>query len=323
MTWIKLTPIIFALFLGLEFAYADIDASVSLTPANPAPYDKVILTLSSYSFDVNTSVITWKNGTKTLDTGMGHKTLTVSAGDAGQILPISYKAETADGSFVEGTINISPQSVDLIYTTNESYTPPFYEGRTLPGEGSVVQVLALPTISEGGVRLPASSLSYSWYVDDEYLDNASGAGKNTATILLDSLSDSTEVRVLVRSPRGNTAEKTISIYPHDVLPALYAYDDVLGTDFTKLFTRRLEIDQDITLSLEPYYLSSKKTLASSATYDWYLDGLPVTPLEKTLLVLKPKDNAYGARTLSVVVGNTLRTLQEAKNEIEIVFDTRK
>jgi hypothetical protein len=46
-------------------------------------------------------------------------------------------------------------------------------------------------------------------------------------------------------------------------------------------------------------------------------------LEKTLLVLKPKDNAYGARTLSVVVGNTLRTLQEAKNELEIVFDTRK
>jgi hypothetical protein len=304
-------------------AYADIDATVTLTPTNPAPYDKVILTLSSYSFDVNTALISWSSQGKVIDSGMGHKTLSVTAGDTGQILPISYKATTADGSFVQGSISIAPQSVDIIYATEESYVPPFYEGRTLPGEGSTVKVTALPTISEGGVKLPASSLAYSWYVGGEYLDSASGAGKNTATILLDYLSDATEVRVLVRSPRGNTAEKTISIYPHQVLPTLYSYDDILGTDLSKAFSRRLELDHDITLSLEPYFLSTKKSLAPTASYDWYLDGLPVTPIERTLLALKPKDNSYGARTLSVIVGNSKRTLQEAKSELEIIFDTRK
>jgi hypothetical protein len=320
---LKRLLIAFAFILLPYSAYADIDATVTLTPTNPAPYDKVVLTLSSYSFDVDTALITWSSQGKVIDSGMGHKTLSVKAGDTGQVLPIAYKATTADGSFVQGTINITPQSVDIVYTTEESYVPPFYEGRTLPGEGSTVKVTALPTISEGGVKLPPSSLAYSWYVGGEYLGGASGAGKNTMTILLDYLSDSTEVKVLVRSPRGNTAEKTISIYPHDVLPTLYAYDDVLGTDFSRAFSRRLELDHDVTLSLEPYFLSNKKNLASTASYDWYLDGLPVTPIERTLLALKPKDNSYGARTLSVIVGNSKRTLQEAKNELEVVFDTRK
>jgi len=302
---------------------ADIEATVTLTPTNPSPYSKTVLTLSSYSFDVNTSLITWSSGNKTLLSGMGQKMLTVTVGDVGQVLPIKYKAVNADGSFIEGSITLSPQSVDLIYTTEESYVPPFYEGRTLPGEGSTVRVTALPTISEGGVKLAPTSLAYSWYVNGEYLDNASGAGKNSVTILLDYLSNSTDIRVLVRSPRGNAAEKTISIYPHAVLPTLYAYDEVLGTDLTQAFSRRLELDRDITLSLEPYYLSNRKGLANSATYDWYLDGLPVTPLEQTLLVLKPKENTYGARTLSVIVANAKRTLQEARNELEVVFDTRR
>lgn len=322
MTLLKRLFLILTLICSISFVYADMDASVSLTPTNPAPFDKVVLTLSSYSFDVNTALITWSSGGKVIDSGMGKKTLSVTAGDAGQLLPITYKATTADGSYVEGAVTISPQSVDIIYTTEESYVPPFYEGRTLPGEGSTVKVTALPTITEGSAKLSPSSLAYSWYVGGEYLESASGAGKNTATILLDYLSDSTEIKVLVRSPRGNTAEKTISIYPHAVTPTLYAYDEVLGVNLTQAFSRRLELDRAITLSLEPYYLSSKKGLSTYATYDWYLDGLPVTPLEQTLLALRPKENSYGARTLSVVVGNTKRTLQEARAELEVIFDTR-
>jgi hypothetical protein len=305
------------------FAFADIDASVSLTPSTPLPNTAEVLTLTSYSFDVNTAMITWKSGGKTLLSGFGAKTLSVSMGDVGQIIPISYRAETADGSYVEGTIALSAQSVDLVYEPIESYAPTFYEGLTLPGEGSAVRITAVPTIGEAGKRLAPSNLSYSWYVNGEYMDGASGAGRSTMTILLDYLTNSTEVRVLVRSPSGSVAEKTISIAPHDVIPALYAYDDILGVDLSRMFVRRLELDRDITLSLQPYFLSNRLSLSKTATYEWYMDGLPVTPLQPTQLALKPKENSYGTRLLSVVVGNSKRELQETKSELEIVFDTRK
>jgi hypothetical protein len=305
------------------FAFADIDASVSLTPSTPVPNTDEVLTLVSYSFDVNTATITWKSGGKTLLSGFGAKTLKVKMGEVGQTIPISYRAETSDGSYVEGAITLSAQSVDLLYEPLESYAPAFYEGLTLPGEGSAVKITAVPNIGEGGRTLSSSNLSYSWYVNGEYMDNASGAGKSTMTILLDYLTNSTEVRVLVRSPGGSAAEKTISVSPHDVIPALYAYDSVLGVQLNKMFVRRLELDHDITLSLQPYFLSNRLNLSKTATYDWYLDGLPVTPLQPTQLALRPQQDSYGARLLSVVVGNTKRQLQEAKSELEVVFDTRK
>jgi hypothetical protein len=304
-------------------SHAQMEASITLTPPNPSPYQAVVLTLSSYSFDINVSNIIWSSSGKTLLSGFGEKKLTVTMGDVGQVLPISYKATLADGTFVQGSISLSPQSVDLVYEAKESYVPPFYEGRALPGEGSVVRVTAIPTIAEGGAKLAPTSLSYSWYVNGEYSDRASGAGKSTANIALDYLSNSTEVKVLVRSPRGNAAEASVSIYPKETLPTLYKYDEVLGVDFSRAFSRRLELDGDTTLSLQPYYLSARAGLEPTAVYDWYLDGLPVTPQEQTLLALRPKDNAYGVRTLSIVMENTKRQLQKARAELEVVFDTRK
>ncbi len=304
-------------------AQGEIETNVTLTPSNPSPYQQVVLTLSSYSFDINVATIVWSSGGKTLLSGMGEKRLTITVGDVGQTLPILYEATAADGSFVQGSVSISPQAVDMIYEAKESYVPAFYEGRALPGEGSIVKVTALPTISERGAKLSSANLSFSWYINGEYSDRASGAGKNTANIALDYLTDTTDVKVLVRSPLGNTAEKTISIRPHAILPTLYAYDELLGTNFTKAFFRRLELDADVILSLEPYYLSTRAGLSSAATYEWYLDGLPVTPQEQTLLALRPKENTYGARTLSIFVDNTKRQLQRTQSVLEVVFDTRK
>lgn len=304
------------------YSFAQIDATVTVTPQYPNPHEQAVLTLSSYYFDVNVSNITWKSGNKTLLSGLGAKTLTVTVGDVGQSLPVSYRATNADGSFVEGSITITPQSVDLAYEAVESYVPLFYEGKALPGEGSVVRVIALPTLYDGTTKIPASNLSYNWYVNGEYLDRASGVGRQAATIGMEYLTHSTDIRVLVRSQSGQVAEKTYSIYPKEVLPLVYPYDEILGVDLTRPFFRRMELSGDITLSLEPFYFSTKAGLEQSSSYAWYIDGLPVTPQEKTLLALRPKEDSVGTRTLSIVVEHGKRLLQSARADIEILFDTR-
>ena len=301
--------------------FAQSDATLSLRPENPAPFEDVVVTLASYSFDVNTAVVTWSSNNKTLLSGLGKKTITLSLGNVVQEIPLRVEAKTADGLVITQAIVISPQSVDLVYESKESYVPPFYQGRSLPGEGSSMQITALPSLAESGKKVPESSLSYSWYVNDQNIPNASGVGKSSLRTSLNYLRESTSVRVMVRSPRGSVAEKEIIISPREAMPLLYGYDELLGTDFSRLFTRRIELTKDITLSLEPYYLSTRG-LEGTATYDWFIDGLPVTPQEKSLLSLRPKENSYGVRALTVTVDQTKRRLQKAEAALQVIFDSR-
>lgn len=310
-------------FCSPSISFADNEALITLSPKTPSPYSPITATLVSYSFDVNTAMITWSRNGKNLLKGIGQKKLTIQTGGVGTQITLHVNIVTADNAVTEMDITLSPESVDILYETPESYIPLFYEGKSLPGEGAIVKFVAMPNISEGRVIIPSSSLSYSWYVNDEFMSDASGYGRSSGLFNLDFFSAFTRIKVVVRSPKGSTAEKFIDIYPHDVMPLLYLYDDVLGTNHNKLLTRRFETTKDFTLSLEPFYLSSNNSLRDTVNYSWALDGLPVTPLGGTLLSMRPKENSYGSRNLSISVSNSKRRLQRAETKLNLIFDTRK
>lgn len=318
--------IVFSIFLIVQFfagsfAFAQITANITLLPKNPNPNSLVTLSFDSYSFDANTAMITWTVGGKEVLSGQGERKLQLKTGNIGETISVSVTASTADGFTISQSIAIAPASVILIYEAPKSYVPLLYEGRALPGEGGLVKVTALPLLGDEGQVVPPSKLSYTWYINDTVFRNASGLGKQSATIRLDYLQNVNTVRVIVRSPYGNTAEKTISIYTHDVMPLLYTYDNILGADFTKIVERRYETVKDFTLSLEPFYVSNEDK--KPATFDWYLDGLPSTPLGGRLLSLHPKEDSYGSKMLSINVYGADKRLQKAETKVELIFDTRK
>lgn len=74
--------------------------------------------------------------------------------------------------------------------------------------------------------------------------------------------------------------------------------------------------------MEPFYLSTRK-MEDTASYDWYLDGLPVTPQERMVLTLRPKADSYGVRMLTVAAAQSRRRLQNVETALEVIFDTRK
>lgn len=311
-------------FIGITFpciSYAGEDLTISLEPKNPAPYTETTLTLVSYSFSLNTSLITWSRGGKTVLSGFGEKRLRVMTGAVGELLPVHVHVVTADNISIELDITITPKSVNLLYEVPESYVPTFYEGKALPGEGAFVRFVALPNISEGGRMVPPSMLSYSWYVNNTYVDESSGTGKQVAILRLDYLSTYTRVKVVVRSPRGEVAEKSIDVYPHEVMPLLYQHDPLFGSNLTSLIIRRFEATKDFTLSLEPFFVSMVK--GSSPSYLWLLGGLPSTPADGRLLSFHPKENSYGTKMLNITVNNPKRINQEGKTAVELIFDTRK
>lgn len=319
---LRLLIIAFVLFLpSASFALTDI--FVTLKPKNPTPRSPITITLASYSFNVDTALIVWSSGGKEILKGVGEKRVMVYTGDVGTLLPIHVSATIAGNKTFELDTVITPESVDIIYETPESYVPLFYEGLSLPGEGALVKFVALPNISEDGIIISPSSLSYSWYVNGNFMDEHSGIGKQSALINLSLLRNSTTVRVVAHSPKGVVAEKSIEIYPHKVLPLLYLYDDILGPKYDSLLVRRFETTHDFTLALEPFFLSSRNSIGDYSTFSWLMDGFSVTPTGGRLLSLRPKENDYGSKKLSISVSNSKRKLQKAVASLNIIFDTRQ
>lgn len=314
--------VICTLLLATTFTYADDTATVEFDPETPAPNSQVTLTLVSYYFNVNVAKITWQVNGAIVAKGVGEKKIVIRTGDVGQVTNVVVLIENADGSSVQQNLSITPASVTLLYEAPGSYTPLLYKGRSLPGDGGIVRVTALPQFGSRGGPVSGDTVAYSWYVNDEYIDSASGYGKQVANLRMDYLNEETEIKVLATSQTGIRAEKTISIQPHAVMPLLYLHDPILGTRFKKLLDKRFETTKDFTLILEPFYVS-KELKGSSPTYSWFLDGLPSTPLDGRMLAFQPEANSLGSKILKVMVQGPNQYLQKANNTLELIFDTRK
>lgn len=315
------TTLVLSQLLFVLQVHADLSGTLKLNPENPEPNSAVSITLESYSFDVDTALITWSIGGKTVLEGEGKDTLSVKTGNVGETIPIMVTARTANGSEITQRISVTPSSVLLLYESPKSYVPKFYEGRSLPSDGGLIHVTAFPALSDNGVMVPPSSLAYSWYVNDVIFKSASGVGKQSATIRLDYLRSVNTIKVVVRTPLGTVSTKKIAISPHTIMPLLYTYDPVLGSDFTRLVEKRYEAVKDFTLSLEPFYLSLEGPKES--TFRWYMDGLPTTPLGGRILALHPKENSYGTKLLSIEIAGPDKRIQKASTKVELIFDTRR
>lgn len=317
----RITALLFCLFFP-SFVWAATQGSLTIDPKNPEPYSSVTVSLVSYSFDPNTALIRWTSQGKELLAGYGEKKLVVKTGALGEALPVEVSAETDNGDFINLQITIVPQSVTLLYESKESYVPPFYEGLALPSESAKVRFVAFPSITEGGKAVSAEAVSYFWYVNGELKDSLSGRGKQSASFFLDALSKKTDVRVVAKAPKGTTAEKKTTVYPHAIMPLFYTYDDIFGVNYSSIIERRYEAQSSFTLAFEPFYLSLTEETLSGTIFSWTLEGLPVTPQGGRLLSLQPKENDFGSKSLSISVNNTKRRLQSISYSLDIIFDTR-
>lgn len=320
--YLKITLISFIFFVGINLTHAELIGNFTLSPENPGPYEEVTVKLESYDFDVNSADIIWKIDGKTISSGPGVKQIKVTTGAVGTFNSISLVAKLADGQIFQASMNISPSSVVLLWESPESFVPPFYEGRSLPAEGATVRVTAIPQMVSYGKIVGPSDISYSWYRNDEYMESASGRGKQAADISLEYLSDSTIIKVLAVAPDGTKATKNITIYPHTILPIFYLYDPILGTNLTRAITNRFETTREFTLRFVPYFFSLNNGAGDGASFVWSLDGLPIDTEDSTTITLRPKENAFGSKLLSVALENSKRILQNAKTDLNIVFDTR-
>ena len=320
---IKITIFVVLSFFIMNTLSVSALGTLILDPENPAPYDAVKVTFKTFDFDADNAVFTWSINKKIVLVGKGEKTLNTKVGGVGSPTQVDVKVEVTGGEVVNSSINLRPQVVDLIWESTESYVPPFYEGKALPSEDSEIKITALPSFSNNGGLIRPTDLSYSWYLNDQFIDNGSGYGRNVLKTRLDYLSNENIFKVVARGSDGSVAENRITILPNDISPVFYLKDPIFGIDFNHAIEKRFETTKEFTLAVVPYFISSKNGQSSGITYNWSMGGLPITPETDTTLTLRPKDNSYGSKILSLSIENTMRYLQKIDTALEIVFDTRK
>ena len=185
----------------------------------------------------------------------------------------TYNSHSQTGG-TDAQININYQAVD-------SYTPPFYEGRGLTGEQAYIKAIAEVKISTPAGDLDPEKLFYAWEYNGHYLYDYSNTNSKILYFTLDYLKNvnTLKLSIYLNNRQENLlGEKTISIYTHNSVIALYRENDnpiiTYATAINKKYeTYQIATDENFNIIAEPLYFSVKNPTDKDIFYEWALNNI--------------------------------------------------
>ncbi len=294
-----------------------------MKPENPAPLQTVTLTLESYTYDLDRSKITWSVDGQNKTTDLGLREFTVQAGKNGHMTTVKAQVQTQQDGTVETEISFIPSAVDLIYES-QSYTPPFYKGRSLnPNQGKVL-VAAIPElIKTTGEKISSKSIIYSWKKNGTIDQSASGMGKDTFTFTGSVPIRDSVVEVTASSLDGTlTASKEITITNVD--PKIIFYEDspVYGIMMNKAIKSTVKmLTDEFSIFTAPYFFSTGYANTQDLDYTWSMNGKDIDSQDpKNSFTARVDKAGSGTANISLKISNNLRIFQIATNSYSINFE---
>jgi hypothetical protein len=285
----------FILFFGISqmvFAQSAVeegDITSTVIPEIPGPLQRTTITLQSYITDLNRAFISWQiNGKQDLS-GYGKKQLSFTTGNTGETTTITYSIRPVSGELIQNRIVVNPAEINLLWEGADSYTPPFYRGRALPGPEGLVRVVALPQIKSGNSLLKADDYIFTWKRQDSIVQGSSGFGKNSFVFQKDYLNPNETIGVTGQNNATGSkanAEIVISGYIPKIL--FYEKNSLLGVRSQETLKDGFSVaGNDKTIIAIPYFVSPQNATASELTYEWKINGESTpTPSPKNILTLR-------------------------------------
>lgn len=236
------------------------------------------------------------------------------------VAPIFILKVSAQSLGVSTNINLDWQVLD-------SYVPPFYEGKPLPGEEAAIKVMASVEVNTPAGTFDASKFFYSWEINDYYSNTYSKTGSNFLIFPLDELVNQNIVELKVYT--NNTLEtllatKRITIYPR--ISKAFLYKD-LGNPiltYANAINKRYENyavsrGESFNIIAEPFYFSVNRSNDSSISYIWSVNKIPGNVNSTNLFSYSAPTTAYNNFGVGVKVTNKIKTLQSSEENINFVF----
>lgn len=238
------------------------------------------------------------------------------------IIPGFYFLKTSNSYSQTGTTNTQ---ININYQAIDSYTPPFYEGRAIPGEQAYIKAVAEVKISTLAGDLDPEKLFYAWEYNGNYLYDYSNTNSKVVYITLDQLKNVNNLKLSVylnNRQENLLAEKNIQIYPHNPIIALYRENDnpiitYANTINKKYETYQVFTNENFNILAEPFYFSVKNPTDKSLFYAWELNGIVGTDNSTNVFNYSaPSSNGYKSGiTLKLSNENPNKNMQEGETLI--------
>jgi hypothetical protein len=296
--------------------------SMDSEPAYPKAGQAITITLTSFSADLDRSLIVWKdNGVVVAkETGVTQKAFIAPAN--GTTKTISVEVTTRAGIVLKKDYVISPQAIDILWEATDSYVPPLYRGKALPGEQSAVRVVAIPNFTSKGTLLDRTQTVYTWSVGGRRSENNSGYNKSSFAFVFSPLRRGETVKVNVSTLDNQLqVEETLNISPRQPEILFYETSPLLGILLERAFEGGLQlVTKEISLFAAPYSFSGAKNISSNLGFSWTVAGKPVSPgSNQAILTLERPDNS-GSAEVGVTIKHIEKTLQSLRTRLQIVYD---
>lgn len=318
--------VIFATFaLIFSFASAEISPSdivLGISPEDPRPSENIKATLSSRALNLDRVNISWFLDGQKMSGGIGQKTFYFKLGNSGSSTILSGVIDTIEGKSITKTIAISASDVDLLWEADDSYSPPFYKGKTLVSRQGKYKVVAMPSVSAGNKKTNPNNLSYAWSVDGNIRANSSGWGKNYIIFSNSYLDKENVVEVKVSDIYGASGgSRKITLAPTSPKIVFYEYDKSLGIKWEESVKDSLFINEGgKIIKAEPYFFSPKNIESSELAFDWRLNTEKVKPqYPKNVLSIKPAEGKSGGASIEIEINNKSTLFQKLKKSIGVNF----
>ncbi len=278
---------------------AQTNLNIFTTPEHPKPGEPFVVTLETFSFNLDSSLITfYENGTE-IQSARGGKSAQYS--NTKQVTEIKIVVTPLNSTPITRTMNLSSGAVSILWQA-ETITPPFYKGRALYTEESSILLSAVPTLfSTNGSQINAEDIVYTWTVNNTlYLENERF------------FSSALRINVVAKSQDGSSvAESTILIPISKPLALTYTVDPLYGTNWAKA-TNYIDLDgsTELTVRTIPYYFGSDSTIR----YTWSIDGEQIDSFGETLTL---RDDLNTNRTFNIRA--SIEGLNKAFEKVVSVF----
>jgi len=291
---------------------------LQVIPNNPGPGETVTVRAQNVSGSSSAQTFVWRVNGQTVDQGLGRDTVTTTLGSAGSATVISVSV-TENGTLVgEKSITLRPASLDIVWE-GDTYRPPLYAGRPLPTGSSVTTLHAVPNMTQNGVRVSSSNLTYTWYINDSQAPYRRGLGLDTIRATSPQFENEFTVSVIAETRDGTQrAEGEVAIRPTRPEIVMYERPPLLGIRFDRAITNEVALSgNEITFVAFPLFVNS----LSEPEYTWEVNGAVVSETGRggREVTLRKSGEGSGRFSIEFSLENTAALFERAASNFLLTF----
>jgi hypothetical protein len=297
------------------------DIDLSISPLNPTANQNVTATVSSYVIDVKNAYFVWRINDEIKSSGIGKNSFLFTVSSLGSENVVSVNVNTTQGASLTKSLVISGGEIDMLWEAVDSYSPPFYKGKTLFAKESEIKVVAMPSIYSQNRKVSPNTLSYNWTKDSVGQSNASGFGKNFFIYKNNFLADFNEIEVSATDINSRTkVVGKINLVPFS--PKILFYKkDLHGMRIEKSLENNFFMKPEgENIVVAPYFFSPKNLNSRDLEMKWYINNDQITnTLSKNELTIKPEEGKTGQANIRIAITNLKTLFQELEKSINVNF----